>query len=150
MDCQTVNQLDWQAFHPIFTSCPIWATTQPILSHHWHIDMQYAFIHFTKIIKVYVIDCRLPIRRQVLKKKHPYISLLSDSFIMKHLVSENLVLCAINLWFWSQLQDGASNLHSKSLPLLKMILSSPCGPSCVWECVSGGDYTADRVHSDAT
>ncbi len=27
-----------------------------------------------------------------------------------------------------------------------MIPSSPCGPSCV----SGGDYTADRAHSDAT
>lgn len=69
---------------------------------------------------------------------------------MKHLVYENLVLCAINLWFWSQLQNWASNHHPKSPPLLKMILSSPCGPSCALECVSGGDYTADRAHSDAT
>ncbi len=65
---------------------------------------------------------------------------------MKHLVCENLLSYTINLWFWSQLQTWPSNLHPKPPPQLKMIPSSPCGPSCV----SGGDYTADRVHSDAT
>lgn len=65
---------------------------------------------------------------------------------MKHLVCENVLLYTINLWFWSQLQTWPSNLHPKPPPRLKMIPSSPCGPSCV----SGGDYTADRAHSDAT
>lgn len=65
---------------------------------------------------------------------------------MKHLVCENVLSYTINLWFWSQLQTWPSNLHPKPPPRLKMIPSSPCGPSCV----SGGDYTADRAHSDAT
>ncbi len=47
MHCQTINQLDWQAFHPIFTRTPIWAL-RPILSDHWQRDVQYFF---TKIIR---------------------------------------------------------------------------------------------------
>lgn len=134
--CQTVNQLDWQAFHPIFTSCPIWASTPyPVLplASRWAVLLHQT--HTQTPLTAF--------RYKLLQTWYPYINLL-------HLVCENLFPYTTNLWFWSPLQMWASNLHPKPPPLLKMIASSPCGPSCVWECVSGGDYTTDRAHSDAT